>query len=102
MTCEEQQQLVEVRCVVASCDVRAEPILVVSFDAMHFKACEVQCNITHYFGIIETTAFRNLLSFGVSYDFVDQKWRILAICHKKINFWEITWKVLGFKTVFKS
>ena len=88
MTCEEQQQLVEVRCVVASCDVRAEPILVVSFDlrAMHFKACEVQCNITHYFGIIETTAFRNLLSFGVSYDFVAQKWRILAIFRKQIHF----------------
>ena len=37
--------------------------------------------------------------FHISYDFVAQKWRILAIFHKKINFCEITWKVLGFKTM---
>ena len=50
----------------------------------------------------ERTEDRNLVSFVVSYNFVDQKWRILAIFHKKINFWEITLKVLGFKTMFKS
>ena len=70
--------------------------------AVHFKACEVRPHIAHYFGNNERTDDCNLLSFGVSYDFVAQKWRILAIFHKKINFWEITWKVLGFKTMFKS
>ena len=30
MTCDVRLQLVEVRCAVASCDVRAEPILVVT------------------------------------------------------------------------
>ena len=41
----------------------------------------VKCdqNIAHYFGNTE----RTLLSFGVSYNFVAQKWRILAIFHKK-------------------
>ena len=70
--------------------------------AVHFKACEVRPHIAHYFGNNERTDDSHLLSFGVSYDFVAQKWRILAIFHKKINFWEITWKVLGFKTMFKS
>jgi hypothetical protein len=59
-------------------------------------------NITHYFGNNERPVDENELSFGVSYDFVAQKWRILAIFHKKINIWEITWKVLGYKTMFKS
>ena len=44
----------------------------------------------------------SLLSFGVSYNFVAQKLRILAIFHKKINFGEITWKVLEFKTMLNS
>jgi hypothetical protein len=55
-------------------------------------------NIAHYFGNNE----RNWLSFCVSYNFVAQKWRILAIFYKKINFWEIIRKLLGFKTMFKS
>ena len=59
-------------------------------------------NIAHFFGNVERTDDSNLLSFGVSYNFVAQKWRILAIFYKKINFWEIIWKVLGFKTMFKS
>ena len=46
MTCNVQLHLAEVRCEVASCDVRAEPILVVTCDvhvhAVHFKACKVQ------------------------------------------------------------
>ena len=36
MTCDGRLQLEEVRCVVASCDVRAEPILVVTCDV---RAC---------------------------------------------------------------
>ena len=45
--------------------------------------------MAHYFGNNDDL---NLLSFGVSYDFVAQKWKILAIFHKKkIIFWEITW-----------
>ena len=51
MTCDVRLQLVEVRCAVASCDVRAEPILVVTCDV---RACVADCH---------------LLSFGVSYDF---------------------------------
>ena len=43
---------------------------------------------------------RNLLFFGVSYYFVAQKWRILAMFHKK-ELEEINWKVLRFKTMFK-
>jgi hypothetical protein len=39
-------------------------------------------NITHYFGNKE----RNWLSFGISYNFVAQKWRILEFFYKKINF----------------
>ena len=67
--------------------------------AVHFKAWEVRPHIAHYFSNKERTDNYKLLSFGVSYDFVAQKWRILAIFHKKINFWEITWKVLGFKAM---
>ena len=62
----------------------------------------VTTSMTSLFGSNERTDDRNLPSFGVSYDFVAQKWRILEIFHKKINFWEITWNVLGFKTMFKS
>ena len=61
----------------------------------------VKCdhNITHYFGNNERTDNFNLLSFGVSYNFValsnlSQK--------KKKKKWDITWKELGFKTMFKS
>jgi hypothetical protein len=44
----------------------------------------VKCdrNIAHFFGNNERTEDLNLLSFGVSYNFVAQKWRILAIFHK--------------------
>jgi hypothetical protein len=41
--------------------------------AVHFAKCDR--NIAHYFGNNE----RNWLSFGVSYDFVAQKWRIFGI-----------------------
>jgi hypothetical protein len=50
--------------------------------------------IASYFGNNE----RHWLSFGVSYNFVAQKWKILAILKKKI-FGQIAWKVLGFKTM---
>jgi len=55
-------------------------------------------NIAHYLGNNE----KNWLSLGVSYNFVAQKWRILAIFYKKIKFWEITWKLLGFKQCLKA
>ena len=51
-------------------------------------------NIAHYFGNTE----RTLLSFGVSYNFVDQKWRILAIFHKKIKYTEVLLLFLGLAT----
>ena len=87
------------RCAVATFDVRA---------GSHFGSnlrCELVRSATailHIFGNNKRTDDRNLLSFGVSYDFVAQKWRILEIFHKKINFWEITCKILGFKTMFKN
>jgi hypothetical protein len=71
MTCDVRLQLAELRCAVASCDVRAEPTLVVTCNV---RACDVffkklaKCdrNIAQYFGNNE----RNWLSFGVSYNFV--------------------------------
>ena len=84
MTCDVRLQLAEVQCVVARCDVHAEPVLVVR--AVYFKACEVRPHIANYFGNNERTDDCYLLSFGVSYDFVAQKWRILAIFHKKNHF----------------
>jgi hypothetical protein len=107
MTCDVRLQLAEVRCAVASCDVHAEPILVVC----NLRCACVRCilrlgkcdrNIAHYFGNNERTDDANVLSFGVSCDFVAQKWRILAIFPKNVNFWEITWKVLEYITMFKS
>ena len=61
-----------------------------------FKACEVRPyqNIAHCFGNTE----RTLLSFGVSYNFLDQKWRILAIFHKKIKYTEVLLLFLGLAT----
>ena len=68
-----------------------------------FRVAKCNHNIAHFFGNNERTDNWNLLAFGVSYDFVAQKWRILAIFHKKkINFLEINWKGLRFKTMFKS
>ena len=64
--------------------------------AVHFKACDVRPKIANYFGNNERTDNNHLLSFGVSFNFVAQKWRILAI------FLEITWKVMEFKAMFKS
>jgi hypothetical protein len=68
MTCDVRLQLEEVRCAVASCDVHAEPILVVTCDvrSVHFKACEVRPHVAHYFGNNERTNDSQLLSFGVS------------------------------------
>jgi hypothetical protein len=70
--------------------------------AVHFKVCDVRPHIAHYFGNNERTDDNHLLSFGVGYYFVAQKWRILKKFAKKTNFWEIAWKVLGFKAMFKS
>ena len=47
--------------------------------AVHFKACKVRPHIAHYFGNNERTDDKYLLSFGVSFNFVAQKWKILAI-----------------------
>ena len=55
-------------------------------------------NIAQSFGNNE----RNWLAFGVSFNVVAQKGRILAIFYRKINYGEITWKLLGYKTGFKN
>ena len=69
---------------------RAELILVV-----HNLPCAcVKCilrlamcdHIAHYFSNNERTDDHHMLSFGASYYFVAQKWRILAIFHKKNKF----------------
>ena len=83
MTCDVWLQLAEVRCVVACCNVHVEP----HFGSNLRCACvrcilrlvKCNCKIAHYFGNNEI----KWLSFGVSYDFVAQKWRILEIFHKK-------------------
>ena len=99
-------QLAEVRCGVASCDVHAESILVVTCDVHAcgaFSGLRSVTTILQIFGNNERTDNRNLLSFGVSYYFVAQKWRILEIFHtQKKQFWEINWKVSRFKTMFKT
>ena len=41
MTYDVRPQLAEVRCVIASCDVRAEPILVVTCDV---RVCSAKCD----------------------------------------------------------
>jgi len=59
--------------------------------------------ITHYLGNNERTDNQNLLSFGVSYDFVARKWRILAIFHTKKSifgkllrwYWALKAKILN-------
>jgi hypothetical protein len=56
--------------------------------AVYFKACEVRPHIAQYLGNNERTDDCHLLSFGVSYDFIAKKWRILAIFHKKNHFLE--------------
>ena len=68
---------------VACCDVCAEPILVVTWASRNLQCAYVRCNrnIAHYFGNNERTDGWNLLSFGVSYDFV-----ALEIFHKKNQF----------------
>ena len=65
---------------------------------MLLQLAEVRCATASS----DVRAKPNLLFWGVSYNNVAQKWRILAIFHKQNNFWEITCKVLGFKTMFKS
>ena len=67
-----------------------------------FRVAKCDHNIEYFLAMMKMEIDGSLLFFGVSYNFVAQKWRILAIFHKKINFWEITLKVLGFKTMFKS
>jgi hypothetical protein len=55
------------------------------------RLAKCDCNIANYFGNNE----RNWLSFGVSYDFVAQKWRILAIFYKKNQFGGNYLEVIG-------
>jgi hypothetical protein len=47
--------------------------------AVHFKAFDVRPHIAYYLSNSERTDGNHLLSFGVSYYVVAQKWRILAI-----------------------
>ena len=58
MTCDVRPQLAEERCAVASCDVRAEPILVVTFDVRAcgaFSGLQSATAISHIFGNNERT-----------------------------------------------
>ena len=58
MTCDVQLQLAEVRCAVVSCDVRAEPILVVTCDVRAcgaFSGLQSATTISHIFGNNERT-----------------------------------------------
>ena len=85
MTCDVWPQLAEVRCAVATCDVRAEHILVVPCDVCACGAVSGLRSATaklHIFGNNERTDDINLLYFCVNYYFVAQKWRILEFFHK--------------------
>ena len=79
MTCDVRPQLTEVRCAVATCNVRAEPILVVTCDVRAcsaFSGLQSATAIWHIFCNNERTDKINQLSFCICYDFVAQKWRI--------------------------
>ena len=71
MTCDVRLQLAEVRC---ACETHFESHLRCACVRYILKLAKCDLNIAHYFGNNE----RTLLSFGLSYDFVAQKWRILA------------------------
>ena len=73
MTCDVRLQLAEVRCAVATCYFGSKLRCACMQCILRIVKCDR--NIAHYFGNNE----RNWLSFGVSYDFVAQKLRILAI-----------------------
>ena len=47
--------------------------------AVYSQACKCNRNIAHFFGSNERNVDSNMFSFGVSYNSVAQKWRILAI-----------------------
>ena len=105
MTCDVQPHLPKLCCVVVSCNelsrvgMCVQNPLAMCVSAVPFQACEVgpqYCTIL----AIKRNDNRDLLSFGVSYNSVGQKWKILAIFDK--NFLGITWKVLELKTMFKS
>ena len=53
--------------------------------AVHFQACEVRPQYRTFFGNNERNDHGNLHSFGVNYDSVAQKWRILAIFQKLLG-----------------
>ena len=77
MTCDVRVQLMEVWCAVASCNVRAESILVVTCDVRAcgaFSGFQSAIAISHiFFGKNEWNDVWNLLSFGEYYDSVAQK-----------------------------
>ena len=69
---------------VASCNVRAEPILVMCVRAVHLQAWEVRLQYRTFFGNNENNDDFNLLIL------LAQKWSILAnFGKKKINFGEL-------------
>ena len=82
MTCDVQLQLVEVLCAVATFDVCAEPIMIVTWDVRVCGALQ---------GLRSGTAYRRLFwQFIVSYAFVAQKWRFLAIFGKLLGrYWDL-------------
>ena len=55
MTCGVLLLLAEMQCAVTRCDVRAEPILVVTCDvrAVHFQACEVRPQYCTFLAIMK-------------------------------------------------
>ena len=82
-----------------TCDMHAEPILLVICDVSAcnaFSGLRSATTISHIFGNNERNDDSNLRSFGVSYDSVAQKWRILAI------FWELLGRYWDLKQCLKA
>ena len=81
-------------CTSASCDVRADPILVVTCKMRlcgAFSGLRSTTTTSHVLlAIMKENDNRHLLSFGLSYDSVAQKWRILAILEELLGrYWNL-------------
>ena len=86
----------DLQCTVTSCNVHAEPLLVVTWDVSECGAfCSLQSATTILHVLLAIMKemkidIRNLLSFGESYDSVAQKWTILAILGELLGrYWDL-------------
>ena len=69
---------------------------------MSFRLAKCDRNIARFFGNDERNNDEILVSFGVSYNSVAQKWKILAIFDKKLKFWELLGRYWNLKQCLKA